>query len=109
MEDSVVFQEVIFAGIARNFEFSTYPNGAVEPFALLYALHDLLVVLLEVEGVVIETAEAYLDMELPKLHSRRKIKSNNNTQFDSSHNLIDYDEFCRYWAGNPNTPHTPFC
>jgi len=56
VEDSIVLQKVVFAGVAGNLEFTPHPDGAVESAALLDAFVDAFVVLLVVEGVVVETA-----------------------------------------------------
>ena len=65
VENGVVFEVVVFAGVPWYLQFPTDSDGAVEPLALLDTLVDLAVVVFEVKGVVVETAEAYFNVKLP--------------------------------------------
>lgn len=73
MEDRIILQKVVLAGVARDFKLSPNPDGAVELLTLLNALGDLPEVIFEVERVVVETTEADFDVKLLELHLRRTI------------------------------------
>ena len=64
VKDSVVLQKVVITSIPRDLQFPTHSDGAVQPLALLYALVDLAVVILEVKWVVVETAESHFNVKL---------------------------------------------
>ena len=99
MKNSVILQEVIFTSISRDLKFSSDTYGAVESLALFNALVDASIVVLEVERVIVETAESHFDVKLSQFHLRRYIKLI-ITHFVSFYNwvgvyLINYDSRCQ--------------
>ena len=56
---------MVFACVAGDLEFPSNADGAVESLALLDAVVYLPIVVFEIKGIIVETAKAHLDMELP--------------------------------------------
>lgn len=68
----IILKKVVLASISGDLKFPADPDGALETFAFLNTLLYLATVVLEVEGVVVDAAEADLDVQLAQSHGEER-------------------------------------
>lgn len=64
MIDGIILKEMISTSIAGNFQFGSNSYGASEINALIYWLHNVFVVSLEVQGDVVDASYSYFNVKL---------------------------------------------
>lgn len=68
MNCRIILEEMILTGIAWYFQLSSDSHGTVQLFAYFYALVDLLIVFLEIQRVIVQTADSYFHLKSMRLH-----------------------------------------